>query len=154
FLSGIDRRKGKFRSFLLAALEHYMANQRRDAHAQKRHPGASFIAFDAELDEITSGGSPDPAAFFEQQWAITLLNQVLTRLQSEFTASGRNDLYNDLKDALIGQDHTIAYTQIAAKHGSTEASIKMTVYRLRKRYREILLEELANTVSTPEEVQE
>jgi RNA polymerase sigma factor (sigma-70 family) len=154
YLAAVDRRKGKFRSFLLASLEHFLANQWRDARAKKRGGDVTFIAYSEELEDgvpTTAVDRETAEKAFEQQWAMTLLNHVLQMLQSEFGAMGKEDLYRDLSGALTGEGES-SYAEIAAKHRMSEAAVKMTVYRMRKRFGDLLRAELLNTVADPDEV--
>jgi RNA polymerase sigma-70 factor (ECF subfamily) len=158
YLSAVDRRKGKFRSFLLAALEHFLANEWRRGRAQKRGGGATFVSFDEAFDD----GLPnswadigfDAERVFKQQWANALLNQVLSRLEEEFTKTHTLEFLMDIRPALTGETSDASYKEIATKHSTTEGAIKMTVNRLRKRFRKLLIEEVAKTVSSPEELEE
>jgi RNA polymerase sigma factor (sigma-70 family) len=158
YLSAVDRRKGKFRSFLLAALDHFLANQWRDARAQKRGGGFKFVSYQAEIDESELDrlefSAPDATRLFERDWAMTLLNQVLNRLREEFASSGRAEIYEDLKGILAGESTALPYVEIATRRGMTEAAVKMTAYRLKKRYGELLLAELSNTLSSSDDVAE
>src|SRR5260221_1811354 len=157
FLSGVDRTKGKFRSFLLAALEHFLANEWRDAHAQKRGGKVTFMSLDDESPEqqylqlAASGLSPQQ--LFEQQWAMALLDQVLARLRTEFAAAGKGVLFEQLKISLTGEKRPVSYAELAVQLQSTEAALKMAVSRMRQRYGELLRAEIANTVSNPDEVE-
>ena len=157
FLSGVDRTKGKFRSFLLAALEHFLANEWRDAHAQKRGGKVTFISLDDESPEqqylqlAASGLSAQQ--LFEQQWAMALLDQVLARLRTEFAAAGKGVLFEQLKIFLTGEKRPVSYAELAVELQSKEAALKMAVSRMRQRYGELLRAEIANTVSSPDEVE-
>jgi RNA polymerase sigma-70 factor (ECF subfamily) len=157
YLSAVDRRKGKFRSFLLAALEHFLANEWRNAHAQKRGGGVAFISLDTLAErqyEQLTGPNLTPEKLFEQQWATTLLEQVLTKLRKEFQAEGKGPLFESLKTFLTGQKHSVSYAALSTELATTEAALKMAVSRMRRRYGELLRAEIANTVSSPEEVDE
>ena len=155
YLQAVDRNKGKFRSFLLAMLRHFIANHRRDARAQKRGGGISFTSFEDEsIDEqllapAIAGESPEQC--FERQWALTLLEQVVTRLHDEFHAAGKAELFDELKIFLTGDKHAGRYSEIAAGLGSTEPAVKMAVSRMRRRYGELLRAEIESTVSTRQE---
>jgi RNA polymerase sigma factor (sigma-70 family) len=157
YLSAVDRRKGKFRSFLLASLEHFIQNEWRSTQAQKRGGGLTFISFDETFDDsfpnIADAGQ-DAERVLEQQWAIAMLKQILDRLQGESAHRNSGPWFEDIKPALICEPTENSYAQIAEKHNTTEAAIKMTVKRLRKRFGELLVEELSNTVSTPEQLEE
>lgn len=158
FLRAVDRSKGKFRSFLLAALEHFLAKEWRYAHTQKR--GGKFILVSAAAESAEQHYLQAPAAnlspqqFFEQQWATTLLDQTLIRLREEFAAAGKAVLFDGIKIFLTGEKQTATYAELSAKLGTTEAGLKMAVSRMRQRYGELLRAEIANTVSRPEEIDE
>jgi len=157
YLSGVDRTKGKFRSFLLAALEHFLANDWRRNQAQKRGGGVSFISLDDDSIEeqyLQLAGGTLPESIFERQWAATLLEQVLLQLRAEFAASNKEALFEALKIFLTGEKQTTAYAELAARFGTTEAALKMAVSRMRHRYGEILREEIAKTVSSPDQVED
>jgi len=158
YLSAVDPRKGKFRSFLLATLEHFLANEWRRAHAQKRGGRFTFVSIDAESAEQqylqVPASNLSPGQLFEQQWAMTLLDQTLARLYEEFVASGKGALFGDLKIFLTGEKQAASYAELAAKLGMTEAALKMAVSRMRKRYGELLRAEIANTMANPAEIDE
>lgn len=157
-LRTVDRRKGKFRSFLLAALEHFLANEWRRTHTQKRGGQVAFVSIDAESAERSyvdlPTGNLTPAQVFEQQWAMTLLTETIARLQGEFTAAGKEALFEATKVFLTGEKHAPPYAKLALELGTTEAALKTAVSRMRQRYGELLGKEIAKTVSTPDEVKE
>jgi DNA-directed RNA polymerase specialized sigma24 family protein len=158
FLQGVDRSKGKFRSFLLAALEHFLAKEWRRANAQKRGGKFTFVSLDdgsAETQFLQVPSSNLPAEkLYEQQWALTLLDQVVTRLRNEQVAAGKGEQFEQLKIFLTGEKRAVAYADLALKLNTTEAALKMAVSRMKKRYGELLREEIAQTVAGPEEVEE
>ena len=157
-LRAVDRGKGKFRSFLLAAMEHFLAKEWRRANAQKRGGGLSFLSLD---DQSTGLGSVQVAApglspeeFFDQQWAITLLEQAVGKLRQEFGAADKGEVFEELKIYLTGERREASYADLAARLNRTAAALKMAVSRMRQRYGELLRAEIASTVSSPEEVEE
>jgi RNA polymerase sigma-70 factor (ECF subfamily) len=158
YLRQVDRTKGKFRSFLLAALEHFLANEWRNAHVQKRGGKAAMLSLDDTRAEELYAQIPatpaSPEKLFEQQWATTVLGQVLTRLRDEFAASGKGALFAELKGFLPGDKRDGSYAELAAKLQTTEPAIKMAVSRMRHRYGELLRAQIAETVSRPEDVDE
>ena len=158
FLRAVNRSKGKFRSFLLAALDHFLANEWRNAHAQKRGGRCSFVSIDddsAELPyQLVSTSNLSPEQFFDKQWAITLLEQVVAKLREEFIADGKATQFEILKITLTGEKRAETYAQMAAKLETTEDALKMAVKRLRERYGELLRAEIANTVSDQAEIEE
>ena len=91
---------------------------------------------------------------FDRRWAMTLLEQVLNRLEAEFSADGKQERFDQLKVFLVGEKSDFSYTELGAQAGVSEGSIKVTVHRMRQRYRELLREEIAHTVSTPREIAE
>jgi RNA polymerase sigma-70 factor (ECF subfamily) len=156
YLRAVDPKKGKFRSFLLAALEHFLANEWRRTQAQKRGGRVTFISLDDDSAEEryvqVTASSLSPERIFEQQWATTLLDQVLCRLRDEFNASGKGLLFDDLKIFLTGEKRAVSYGDLALKLCTTEAALKMAVSRMRQRYGELLRSEIESTVSSPDEV--
>ena len=158
FLRAVDRSKGKFRSFLLAALDHFLANEWRRAKAQKRGGKFSFVSINDETAEQpylqVASTDQSPEKVFERQWAMTFFSQVLARLRAEYVASGKQALFGELKVFLTGEKHSARYNDLAAKFNTTEDALKMAVSRLRRRYGELLRAEIANTVSCPHEVDE
>ena len=158
YLRAVDRGKGKFRSFLLAALEHFLAKEWRRANAQKRGGGVSLLPLD---DQSTGLGSVQVAApglspeeFFDQQWAITLLEQAVGKLRQEFRAADKGEVFEELKIYLTGERREASYADLAARLNTTAAALKMAISRMRQRYGELLRAEIASTVSSPEEVEE
>jgi DNA-directed RNA polymerase specialized sigma24 family protein len=158
FLRTVDRSKGRFRSFLLAALEHFLANEWRNAHTQKRGGNFSFVSADTDSAEQQYLQVPatnlSPQQLFDQQWAVTLLNQTLARLREEFVEAGKGTQFETLRIFLTGEKHAASYGALAVELGTTEAALKMAVSRMRQRYGELLRTEIASTVSDPREIEE
>lgn len=158
YLRAVDRTKGKFRTFLLAMLRHFLANHRRDARAQKRGGAFRFVDLEDEsVDEADlnhAGATTTPEQSFDRQWALTLLNQVVGRLRKEYHDSGKGELFNVLKVFLTGDKATMGYAELAAQLNTTEAALKMSASRMRRRYSELLRAEIARTVSAPDEVED
>jgi len=157
YLKGVDPKKGKFRSFLLASLDHFLANEWRRSQAQKRGGRRCLVSLDdtAEQKYLQMPVSDlSPEKVFEQQWATTLLEQVIVRLRDEFIASGKWQTFEELKVFLTGERKAVSYGELAKKLATTEGALKMTVSRMRQRYGELLRLEIANTVSSPAEVEE
>jgi RNA polymerase sigma-70 factor (ECF subfamily) len=158
WLGSVDRAKGKFRSFLLAALEHFLANEWRRSQAQKRGGGVTFMSLDEEGAEQqyhqVATSSLTPEQLFEQQWATALLDQVLAELCAEFTATGKGAFFHELKISLTGEKRVGSYAELAAKLDTTEAALKMAVSRMRQRYGELLRAQIAHTVANAEEIED
>ena len=153
-----DPSRGRFRSFLLASLKHFLAHEWEKARAQKRGGRAQIISLEFDTAEthcaqpVAPGDTPDRA--FDRQWALALLDVVLGRLRREYRDAGREDLFLGLKDTLTGGRAEIPYRDLGASLGMSEAAVKVAAHRLRRRYRELLREEIANTVAGPAEVEE
>jgi RNA polymerase sigma factor (sigma-70 family) len=158
YLSAVDYRKGKFRSFLLAALEHFLANEWRRAKTQKRGGHVAFVSINDDTAENrfiqTPSSDAAPEKAYEQAWAMSLLEQSLNRLRAEATDAGKADTFERLKGFLTGDKHAVTYAELARQMNTTEAALKMTVSRMRARYGELLREEIANTVTTPNEIED
>jgi RNA polymerase sigma factor (sigma-70 family) len=157
-LGAVDPAKGRFRSFLLASLKHFLANCRDHDRAQKRGGGQTPLSFDADTAESRFCREPaDPATpdkAYEKQWALTLLALVMARLRDEHAAAGKLAQFEQFKGCLLGDKSLPPYAEIAARDGVTESAVKMAVSRLRQRYRELIYEEIARTVSRPAEVED
>jgi RNA polymerase sigma-70 factor (ECF subfamily) len=158
YLRAVDRSKGRFRSFLLAALKHFLANEWDKAGAQKRGGHPVLIPINAQSAETSYGLEPVEAItaekIFERRWALTLLEQVLARLRVEYDRDGKAKLFEHLKSTLTGERRSVPYAEIAVRLNTSEGAVKVTVHRLRQRYRELLREEIAHTVAGPEQVEE
>ena len=158
YLKGVKQEKAKFRSFLLVALKGFLANEWDRAHRLKRGGGQELVSFDAQdtenrfLAEPVDEMSPEKA--FERRWAWALLSRVLNRLETEFCASNKAPLFQELKGLLSGEETGSSYAELGQRFGMSESNVKVTVHRLRRRYRELLREEVAATVDTPEEANE
>jgi RNA polymerase sigma factor (sigma-70 family) len=156
FLAEARRERGRFRSFLLAALNHFLANEWKRAHRLKRAGGKMILPLQTEDGETRYGAEPahesTPERIFERRWALTLLEQAIIRLREEFAASGKGAKFEQLKAFLTGDDTAPSYAEIAPRLGVSEDALKMTVSRLRKRYRELLRAAVAETVANPQEV--
>lgn len=157
-LARADQIKGKFRSFLLGSLKNFLADEWDKKQAQKRGGGAPVCSLHFEDGERTYKLEPvnyvTPEQIFERRWALTLLDNVVHRLKEEYIGAGKSELYEALSPCLIGDRTVQPYAQLAAHMAVTESAVKSAVHRLRGRYRELLRQEIANTVARPEEVDE
>lgn len=147
--------RGRFRSFLLGALNHFLAKEWRRQHAGKR--GGYWLSVPLDTAEVRYGNEPvtdsTPEQHFERKWALTLLESVLQRLEGEFNGEKKPALFAALKPCLVGDPEAQPYSALAEKLGTQEGALRVTVHRLRKRYRQLLREEVAQTVASPEEVE-
>jgi RNA polymerase sigma-70 factor (ECF subfamily) len=151
YLADVDREKGKFRSFLLASLKHFLANEWDKARAQKRGGDQMLVSLDAETRyqrEPVDEASADK--LLDRAWAVALLDLVLVRLEAESDSKH----FAALKSFLTASKDAIPYAEVADKLGTSEGAVKVAVHRLRKRYRVLLREEIAHTVATPADVDE
>jgi RNA polymerase sigma factor (sigma-70 family) len=153
----VSPEKGRFRSFLLASMNHFLSDEWDKARAQKR--GGGTVTFvDLEEAETKLGqqaaGSLSPEAAFERRWALTLLERVYEGLAEEYRRQGKLEWFEELRGTLAGAGGTARYAELAERLGMTEGAVKVAVHRLRHRYRELLRAMVAETVSTPEEVQD
>jgi RNA polymerase sigma factor (sigma-70 family) len=157
YLHVVDPRKGRFRSFLLASIQNFMANEWRSLRTQKRGGKVNFISLDdptiIEKEMSTDKGS-SPEHHFDRQWALTLLKLVLGKLEKEYHDSGRGALFNELKPFLTCDKPEETYAEIAARIETTTDAFKTHVSRIRARYAELLRAEVANTLSDPKLVDE
>jgi RNA polymerase sigma-70 factor (ECF subfamily) len=158
WLHGVTNEKGRFRSFLLASLKYFLADQHDRATAQKRGDGGTLISFDSSKAEERYRLEPvderSPDKIFEYRWAMTLLDQVLARLAREFADARKTHLFKLLQPFLVAGGGTMTYAQIAAEAGLSEEAFKKAVQRMRHRYHQLFREEIAQTVASPAEVEE
>ena len=154
-LASVDRARGRFRSFLLAALEHFLINEWHRARTQKRGGAAllfSFDALDAESRLRHEPATDSPEQIYDRRWAMTLLDQVMARLRTEMAGAGKLAHFEALKFCLTGE--RTAYAEVGARLAMSEGAVKVAVHRLRERYRALLRAEIAETVATPEEIED
>ena len=158
YLAAADESRGRFRSFLLAALKHFLANEWDKARAQKRGGGQIPISIDVGAAETSCHFEPADTTtadkIYERRWALTLLDHVLRRLREEYVRDGKQKLFEQLKPTLTEASRSVAYAEIARRLDTTEGAVKVAVHRLRQRYREILRAEIAETVAGPDEVED
>ncbi len=158
WLADVGREKGRFRSFLLSAMNHFLANQWVRLKARKRGGGLAMVPLDAaEAEDRYKLEPADPATpetVFQRRWALTLLDEVLGHLQQEYAGAGKGALFEALKPTLTGDQDLPAYTELGRRLDLTEGAVKVAIHRLRRRYREVLRAEIAQTVDTPEAVDE
>jgi RNA polymerase sigma factor (sigma-70 family) len=158
FLAGVDRARGKFRSFLLAACTHFLSNRRDFERAAKRGGGRRVVSIDAAEAEGRYGLEPShrltPEALFARRWALTVLSQTLDRLRDEHQAAGPAQLarFEALRATLTGDGGRVPHAELAAQLGLTEGAVQVAVHRLRRRYREVLRNLIAATVEDPSEI--
>ncbi len=158
FPHGAVPERGKFRSFLLASLRHFLVDQHRNAAALKRGGGQHTISLDARQAEERFRLEPQheltPEKLYEREWAMTLLDRARSRLHEEYSATGKADLYERLQGFPLTEKSDDSFQQAASELGMTVGALKSVVHRLRARYRELVREEVAHTVADPVELNE
>lgn len=158
WVADADRAKGRFRTFLLTAMTRFLANEWDRARAQKRGHGTVPVPLDTTIGESRYCTDADhaltPDRLYDRQWALTLLDRALTRLEAEHRRLGKADEFAVLSSALTADRGDIPYAKVAMQLDLNEAAVRMKVHRLRKRFREVFREEIAQTVSRPSEVNE
>ncbi len=156
-VASVSPDKGRFRSFLLASLNHFLSDEWDKARAQKRGAG-KVISLDTQSAETWLEQQPSenltPEKAFELRWAITLLEQVYRRLEEEHRQQGKAELFDALRTTLAGPGNSAPYAELAPPLGLSEGAVKVAVHRLRQRYRMLLRETIAETVGSEEEVKE
>jgi len=156
FLAAVRQERGKFRWFLLSAMKRFLTNEWNRDRADKRGGGQNIVSLDEDAaegryrHEIADYITPDK--LFDQSWAMTLLEQAQTQLRREYTNGGRGPIFEHLKVFLSGDRAPLSLAEAGAALGLNEGAAKVAVHRLRQRYRECLREQIAQTVSTPAEV--
>lgn len=157
-LQTVARSKGKFRSFLLASLNNHLATRSERARAQKRGGGQTPISFDAaeaeERYKLEPVDNRSPDTLYDRRWALTVLNRVFGRLEDEFRKKGNHVLFQRLQPYLIRDGGGETYASLAHDLGKTEEAIKKGVQRLRRRHYELFRDEIAQTVGSPEDLDE
>jgi len=158
YLEGVTSDRGKFRSFLLVALKRFLANEWDRASAQKRGGGVMPLSLDWQDAEtryqINPADDLSPDKLYDRAWAVVVLERVITRLQAENGAEGKAGQYEQLKPFLMMGKSEIPYAQAAASLKMTEGAVRVAVHRLRRRYRELLREEIAQTLANPAQADE
>jgi len=157
WLTQADRQRGKFRSFLLSSLNHFLANEWRRSQAAKRGGGKGLVSLDdsAEIfceSDLASNLTPDKV--YERAWAVALFGRALAQLKSKYTADGKARVYDALKDFLSGEPADGDYARIGKDLGMTNGAVGAAVHRMRQRYREAVREQIAQTVTNNADVEE
>jgi RNA polymerase sigma-70 factor (ECF subfamily) len=158
WLRQVDERKGRFRSFLLSALKHFLANEWDRIRALKRGGAHRLLSLDETQTEnryrLEPSHCDSPDRLYERRWAMTLLETVLARLEQEYRAEGKATIFEELKHCLAGSRETPAYAELAPRLGVSVGATKVMVHRFRQRYRELLRDHVSQTVSEVREVDE
>jgi len=158
FPAGIKPEGGRFRSYLLTALQHFLTNEWQKARAEKRGRGKSVLS----LQELDAEGqykhepvdNTTPETLFDRRWASVLLDRVREQLRREYSAEGKRDLFEKLQTCLTGAERLLPYGELARQFGQSGSAVKMAVHRMRKRYGELLRQEVSQTVASSGDVEE
>ena len=158
---GADPGRGRFRSYLLGALKHFVSDNRAHSNRRKRGGGAPLESLDASAGTDTSPGlqvpsptAPNSDACFDREWALAIMDRALAVLQKEFTDAGKPNQYDILKPWLVGDTSAHSQAEAARQLDLSEGAVKVTIHRLRKRFREAVRSEIAQTLRDPKLVDE
>ncbi len=157
-LKSVQREGGRFRSFLLGTLKHFLAHETERAAAKKRGGAHQFISWDAAQAEEQFLREPvdikSPDRLFVRRWALILLEQAMNRLHAECVAAGNAQRFTQLEGFVSGEKGVQSYTEAAERSGLTPSAVKSAIFRLRRRYHELIREEVSQTVVQPGEIEE
>ena len=157
YLEGLNGERGRFRAFLLASLKHFLANEWDKSQCQKRGGNKTHLSLDwqtADTQFQVAANSASPDQEFDREWALALLAKVIERLQTECEMDGRAEQFNELKIFLSAGKGALPYSDVAKNLGVEEGAVRVAVHRLRKRYRQLLQEEVAQTLADPTQADE
>jgi RNA polymerase sigma factor (sigma-70 family) len=158
YLKLATQERGRFRSFLLKSLQHFLVNEWVRGQAQKRGGGQKILSLDEDGAERAYQQDPAvqiaPESLYDKRWAMTLLEQAMERLGESYAATGKRELFDQLKGLLLTESSGETYRQLGGQLGLSEDAVKVAVHRLRHRFREMVRAEISQTVATPAEVDE
>ena len=158
YLAGLSAERGRFRAFLLASLKHFLANEWDKSRRQKRGGGVTPLSLDWQTADtqfqIAATAEPSPDKAFDREWTVTLLAKVIERLQAESETEGRGKQFAELKIFLTVGKGALSHAEAARKLGMDETAVRVAVHRLRKRYRQLLRDEIAQTLADSADVDE
>ena len=151
-----DPQRGRFRYFLLASFKNFLADQHDRAQALKRGGGRKILSINFENAEnqytLEPADELTPEKLFDKSWALTVLDRTITRLKAELTARGKEKLFDNLKVHMTAEAGSVPYRDLAGRLNMTEGTVRVAVHRLRKRYKHLLRDAIAQTVATEEEI--
>ena len=160
-LDHVEQGKGRFRSYLLGAVKHFLADQLDRANAVKRGGGQATVSLELQTEthttvslQVSDPASQLPDAFFDRQWALNLVDRALNALAAELAAAGKGKHFETLNPWLVGETSSLSQSEAARELGLSEGAIKVAIHRLRKRFRDLVKEEVAGTVDQTVSVQE
>lgn len=157
YVGDAERHRGRFRTFLLASLEHFLAKEWQRSQRLKRGGGKTFLSIDETAEDGYRAEPADPATaerLYDRRWALTLLEKSMNSLRREYSDSGRKEVFESLAGILSGDKSDNRYGELGDRLGMSEGAVKVAAHRLRQRYGEMVRAEIASTVSRPEQVDE
>jgi len=158
YVKAADRERGRFRSFLLTAFKRFMSKEYDRAHAQKRGGKKGPVSLNLDSGESRYALEPShdvtPEAIYQRRWALTVLDRVIVRLRQAYADAGKEKVFDGVKAFLTGETGAPPYERVARELGMSEGAVKVAVHRLRRRYRDLLRSEIAQTVADPEAVED
>jgi RNA polymerase sigma-70 factor (ECF subfamily) len=158
YLTGLSAERGRFRAFLLASLKHFLINEWKKSQRQKRGGGEINLSLDWQTADtkfqVAATNEPSPDRAFDREWALALLAKVIERLQQECAADGKARLFDQLKMFLMAGKGESAQSDVAKTLGMEEGAVRVAIHRLRKRYRVLLRDEIAQTLADESQVDE
>lgn len=158
YLRLADRERGRFRSFLLTSLKHFLVNDWIRGQAQKRGGGQKVFSIDDEAAERLYLQQPadqgEAEHLFDRRWALTLLERAMDRLGGDYAGTGKSELFQRLKPFLLTEGSGDSYRQVAVPLALSEGAVKVAVHRMRQRFRDVVRDEIAQTVADPADVDE
>jgi RNA polymerase sigma-70 factor (ECF subfamily) len=156
YFARAERERGRFRTFLLTSLKRFLMEEWRRANRQKRGGNQTFVPFDAQAAEDRYSAEPrdelSPDLLYDLRWAGVLLERVVARLRKDYESTGRTAVYTKLQGFLWGRQAETSYAEMSEQLGMNAGAVKVAVHRLRQRFRDLLREEVANTVATQEQI--
>lgn len=158
FLAGLDQSKGRFRSFLSASINHFLSNQKSRQRAAKRGGQFHFVSLDDDSAEKRYLREPmsdlSPEKIFEQRWAFAVFAQAMVKLRQIYAAAGKDKEFESLKGAIAAEEGSSTYATVGVQLKMKPGAVAVAVHRMRLKYRELVREEIAHTVSDPAEAEE
>jgi len=157
-LRGVKHEHSRFRSYLLAALNHFLSNERDRSRTKKRGGGRKILNLDGATAEQRYAreliDSATPEKIFDRQWALTLLEVCMSRLRQDYADLGKSAVFEKLKEQLTSSRKETGYAEIASQLHMTEGAVKVAALRFRRRYRELIRDEISQTVSSAQEMED
>ena len=158
YLAGLNAERGRFRAFLLASLKHFLINEWKKSQRQKRGGGEKLLSLDWQTADtqfqVAATDEPSPDKAFDREWALALLAKVIGRLQQECAAEGKAQLFAQLKIFLTAGKGSLSHADAAKNLNLDETAVRVSVHRLRKRYRVLLRQEISQTLTDESQVDE